>query len=87
MLVGTTPVAENNTIQEALVMVKKTGNFLLDILYYLIFGWQTKIGVAQDLPLFNTIKAEAEVGAAYVKYDLAVLKFRSFYQSWVDKVE
>lgn len=80
-----TPVAENETIINVLVMIKKTGNFLLDILYYLLFSWQSKSGLIQDLPIFDTIKVNG--GGAYVKHDQGVLKFREFYQGWVDKVE
>ncbi|ARV57257.1 hypothetical protein BZZ01_00210 [Nostocales cyanobacterium HT-58-2] len=79
------PVAENETISEVFVTVKKTGKFWLDIVYYLVFGLRSKSGATQDVPVFNTIKPDG--GGAYVKYDLGVLKFREFYQSWVDKVE
>lgn len=80
-----TPISENETIMNISIMIKKTGNLLLDVLYYFLFSRQSKSGSIQDLPIFDTIKADG--GGAYVKQDLGVLKFREFYQSWVDKVE
>jgi nitrite reductase/ring-hydroxylating ferredoxin subunit len=81
----TTPVAENNTIEQVLIMVKKTGKFWLDILYYVIFGLQNRATSAQDVPVWNTMKSDG--GRVFVKHDLTLLKFREFYQSWVDMAD
>lgn len=81
----TTPIAENQTIEQVLMMVKKTGKFWLDILYYVIFGLQSRATSAQDVPIWNTMKSDG--GRVYVKHDLTLLKFRQFYQSWVDKAD
>ncbi|MGH7998620.1 MAG: aromatic ring-hydroxylating dioxygenase subunit alpha, partial [Brasilonema sp.] len=80
-----TPVAENKTNLVRLFMVKKTGKFWLDIPYRAFFSWRTETGYAQDLQMWNHMKPNA--GGVYVKHDWLVLKFRKFYQSWVDKVE
>ena len=85
MLQGVTPVGENNTTGHFLFAIKRTGFFLLDILFYAIFSWQNKIIFAQDIPIWNT--QNDDMGGAYVKHDRPVLKLREFYQSWVDKVE
>jgi hypothetical protein len=78
-------VAENNTIEQVLIMVKKTGKFWLDILYYVIFGLQNQATSAQDVPVWNTMKSDG--GRVFVKHDLTLLKFREFYQIWVDKAD
>lgn len=85
MLVCATPVNENNTIREFLLMVKKTGNFLLDIPNYLILSSQSKTTSDEDLPLWYDMKLD--MNGVHVKHDFVVLKFRDFYQDWVDKVE
>jgi len=85
VLSGITPVAENKTTWQVLLMVKKTGKFWLDIPYYVVFGWQSKSSTAQDIPVWNTLKPDG--GGTYVKHDRVLLKFRDFYQSWVDKAE
>ncbi len=83
-LLWTTPIAERKTVAHLLAMVKKTGNFLLDIPTHIIFGWQSKISTGQDVSIWNS--EEPDAGGAYVKLDRATLKFREFYQRWVDKV-
>jgi aminopyrrolnitrin oxygenase len=85
LLSGITPISENETIWQMLITVKKTGSFWKDLLYYALFGLQGIVSGAQDLPVWNTLKSDG--GRAYTKHDLGVLKFREFYQSWVNKVE
>lgn len=86
LLFCTTPVADNKTTAYFLVMIRKTGKFWLDILYFLLFSWQAKTSFGkEDIPVFNKLKTDA--GGAYVKHDRGILKFREFYQRWVDKVE
>ncbi|KAB8315221.1 Rieske 2Fe-2S domain-containing protein [Tolypothrix campylonemoides VB511288] len=85
LLLCTTPVNENNTILECLLMQKKTGKFWRDRLYYLIMTEDFKKTTQEDLPVWNTMKPD--VGRVYCKHDQGILKFRNFYQSWVDKVE
>lgn len=81
----TTPIAENKTIGHYLMTLKKTGKFWRDIPFYLLFGWQSRVVSAQDLSVWNTLKSDG--GGAYVKHDRGVVKYRKFYQRWVDKVE
>jgi len=81
----TTPITESKTVQEILMMIKKTDNFLLNIFNYLFFGVFSKFGVEQDMPVWDTINTE--MGGAYIESDLGVLKYREFYQRWVKKVE
>ncbi|GAB1540586.1 hypothetical protein NUACC21_32550 [Scytonema sp. NUACC21] len=85
LLVGMTPIAEKKSIQHILVMVKKTGNFWLDIFHYVVFSLQNRLGTKDDMPIYDN--SNQNFGVAYVKNDLGVLKFREFYQRWVDKVE
>ena len=86
LLFCATPVADNKTTAHFLVMIRKTGNFLLDILYFCLFSLQAKIAFgAEDIPVFNNLKSDA--GGVYVKHDRGILKFREFHQRWVDKVE
>jgi hypothetical protein len=86
LLFGATPVANNNTVAHFLVMIRKTGNFWLDMLYLLLFSWQSKTAFGkEDIPIFNNLNTDA--GRAYVKHDRGILKFREFYQRWVDKVK
>ena len=81
LLTALTPIAENKTVWQLLVMLKKTGKPWMDILY----GLQGQVNSALDVPVWDTMKPDG--GGAYVKADRGILKFREFYQSWVDKVE
>ncbi|MDZ8084402.1 MAG: Rieske 2Fe-2S domain-containing protein [Nostoc sp. DedQUE12b] len=86
VLFSATPIADNNTTAHFLVMVRKTGNFWLDMLYLLLFSWQSKTAFGkEDIPIFNNLDTDA--GKAYVKHDRGILKFREFYQRWVNKIE
>jgi phenylpropionate dioxygenase-like ring-hydroxylating dioxygenase large terminal subunit len=80
-----TPVAENETILRRLIAVKKTGNFLLDKFSRAFVPWLQNATFAEDVPILRDINPDA--GKAHVHHDWLLLKFRKFYQSWVDKVE
>jgi nitrite reductase/ring-hydroxylating ferredoxin subunit len=84
LLFCTTPVTENMTIAHYLVTLKKTGKFWLDILYFLLLGWQIKMVIGtEDIPVLSDLKSDG--GGAYVRHDRGILKFREFYQRWVNK--
>ena len=85
LLSSFTPVDENKTNMISWILYKKTGNFCLDRFYAAFIAGRIQATVVQDIPIWNTIKPSA--GKVYVKDDWLLLKFRSFYQSWVDKVE
>lgn len=79
------PVSNDEIVLQALVMINKTGNFLLDLIFYIIFGFVNKAIGIKDKPILDTINANA--GGAFIETDIPVLKFREFYQGWVNKVE
>jgi nitrite reductase/ring-hydroxylating ferredoxin subunit len=85
VLISTTPLTDKETVANVFIMVKKTGNFFLNLLYYVVFGLQTKATGLEDIPLWSTMNPNA--GGCFVKHDLGVLKYRKFYQSWVERVE
>ena len=84
-LVTVTPVAEHYTIQQNLLLVKKTGKFGPDLAQYTAFGLQTILSGLQDVPIWNNMLAEG--GGAYSKNDRGVLEFRKFYQKWIERSE
>ncbi|BAZ21974.1 putative dioxygenase Rieske iron-sulfur component [Kalymmatonema gypsitolerans NIES-4073] len=85
VMLGSTPINANHSIGVALVRVKKTGNFLLDIIFYMLFAWQSKVSSKKDLPIWGTMKIDG--GKIFVKDDYLLLKFREFYRKWIDKAE
>jgi aminopyrrolnitrin oxygenase len=84
VLLAPCPVTETYTIQEILLMVRKTGKFWLDPFYYLLFCLHNRFGTFQDLPLYDYSNLDA--GGVHVENDFGVLKFREFYQGWVNRV-
>ena len=84
-LVVLTPIAENKVILHLIFSVRKTGNLILDLVNYLNFGLYSMFVTQQDVPIWNTLNPDG--GGAYVQTDYEVLKFREFYQSWVNRVE
>lgn len=84
-LVAVTPVAEMETVQQVLLLVKKTGSWWRNLAYYALFGLQTKGSGMQDVPIWNRMKPDG--GGAYTKNDRGVLEFRKFYEKWVEIAE
>nr|APZ79608.1 FisB2 [Fischerella sp. SAG 46.79]AQY10087.1 NifO1 [Fischerella sp. SAG 46.79] len=85
LFVNVTPVSENRTIWHVLITIKKTGNLWLDLISYIVFGWQNKAAALEDKLIYANISADTT--GAFLKSDQPVLKFRHFYQSWVAKVQ
>lgn len=79
------PISNDEIVLQGLVTINKTGNFLLNLLFYIIFGLVTEVLGLKDKPILDTINNN--VGGAFIKTDKPVLKFREFYQTWVEKVE
>ena len=85
IMVASTPVSNLQTIVHVLVKVKKTGQFWLDMIYRIMFDWQTRTSGTEDAFIWNNMNIDK--GGTYVKHDQLVLKFREFYQKWVNNVE
>jgi phenylpropionate dioxygenase-like ring-hydroxylating dioxygenase large terminal subunit len=85
VLLGITPTAERQTTQRGWALVKKTDKRWKTLFYFLLFYAQNRGGTAQDIPIYNTTAAGGN--NIYVKYDNGVLRFRKYYQWWVDRVD
>ena len=85
LLLATTPIKPNRTVQHIAVAVETTGRFWRDLLRYLVNRIEITVASNQDLPIFNTIQPD-DASGVYVKSDFGVLRFRKHYQSWVDRV-
>lgn len=84
-LLTVTPVSKNRTLWHLVSATLKTGNLLLDPVLHAGFTVSNYLATGDDQLILNTI--DQSKGGAYTKLDKGVLRFRSFYQSWVDKVE
>lgn len=85
LMVSTTPINESKTISHIFIMVKKPSRFWLILPYLMVFGLQPRLTVMEDLPFWNNMQPDG--GGAYVIHDHVLLKFREFYQKWVDKID
>ncbi len=85
IFVGTTPISESETMRHTWLIMNKTGSFLMDIIKYLSSSERNKRAAKEDLAIWETMNTD--IGGAYIKHDEELLKFRKFYQRWVDKVE
>lgn len=83
LMVATTPVDKVNTMVRISLMVKKTNKFWLNFLYCILFRLQPRASALEDLPVWNTMKPDG--GGSYVEHDYLILKFREFYQKWINK--
>lgn len=78
------PIDEYETVWHGTMAFKKTNKIWMDALNYIVFGLQTKTSTIQDVAIWNTMDSEG--GRFFTRYDQGVLKFRTFYRTWVDKV-
>jgi len=85
VLMGVTPIGPYRTTQQGWALVKKTNKHWKTFLYLMLFYAQNRGGTMQDIPIYNTTATGRD--AAYVRYDSALVKYRRYYQSWVDRVD
>ncbi|WP_394829175.1 Rieske 2Fe-2S domain-containing protein [Pendulispora albinea] len=78
-----TPVDTRENVMHALIAIPRRGRFR-DLANYVLFGLQTKSAAGADVQLWNAMKPDG--GGAFSRYDSLVLKYRSFYKQWVDRV-
>jgi hypothetical protein len=78
-----TPVDHRRTSQLGWAAVRRTGRAWRTLFNLLVLYGQSRVGTGQDLPIYDT--TEAAAGGFHVPYDSGVLKFRRYYQSWVDR--
>ena len=85
VLLGVTPTADRKTTQRGWALVKKTDKRWKTLFYFLLFYAQNRGGTMQDVPIYNTTATGGN--NVYVRYDNILVKFRRYYQSWVDRVD
>ncbi|WP_406504786.1 Rieske 2Fe-2S domain-containing protein [Streptomyces sp. NBC_00212] len=85
LLLATTPIAPNRTVQHIAVTIERTGRFWPDLLHYAISRLEVTAASNQDLPVFNTIEPGDRHGI-YLERDRGVRTFRKHYQQWVERV-
>ncbi|MER7844814.1 Rieske 2Fe-2S domain-containing protein [Kitasatospora sp. NPDC096077] len=85
LLLATTPIAPNRTIQHITAAVATTGPRWRDLRNYLVNRLEITFASNQDLPIFDTIEPGDRHGI-YLERDRGVLRFRKYYQEWVDRV-
>lgn len=85
LLLATTPIRPNCTVQHIAVAVERVDGYWRNLMHYLVNRLEITFASKQDLPIFNTIEPGDRHGI-YLERDRAVLRFRKYYQSWVNKV-
>jgi aminopyrrolnitrin oxygenase len=85
VLMGITPTGPYRTAQRGWALVKKTNKHWKTFLHLMLFYAQNRGGTMQDIPIYNTTATGKD--ATYTRYDSALIKYRRYYQSWVDRVD
>jgi aminopyrrolnitrin oxygenase len=79
LLLSTSPINQDTTVQHIKVMFAKTSSSLLRDLYYsMLSSLQIKLTSDQDMPIFKDI-SETE-NPIYVSYDDVVIKYRNYFE-------
>jgi rieske (2Fe-2S) protein len=82
LILATTPIGRNYTIQHIAVSTNKSGRTIVDLLNYTAHRIEVMAAAKQDVPIFNTIRPDDYHGI-YTRSDRALRNLRKFYQSWV----
>lgn len=85
LLLATTPIAPNRTVQHIAVAVESSGGVLRGLRSYLANRIEIQYTSNQDLPIFDTSEPGDNHGI-YTHRDRGVLHFRKYYESWVQRV-
>ncbi|WP_406504790.1 Rieske 2Fe-2S domain-containing protein [Streptomyces sp. NBC_00212] len=85
VLMGITPTGAHRTTQRGWALVKKGNKDWKTFLYFLLFYAQNRGGTRQDIPIYDTTATGGN--PTYVRYDSTLVKYRRYYQSWVDRVD
>lgn len=83
-LLGITPVARNDTVFQGWSLVRRSGRWW-DPFAYLVYRIEHWRGTLEDLGIYRNVEDPAT--GVPVKYDYSVLKFRKYYQTWVERAE
>ncbi|CAM5492514.1 Rieske 2Fe-2S domain-containing protein OS=Streptomyces tendae OX=1932 GN=GUR47_28020 PE=4 SV=1 [Streptomyces tendae] len=83
VIMGIVPEGDRATRQVGWAGVRRTGRWHRTLFHYVLFWVQNRAGTFQDVPVYDSTRnAQPTV---YVRYDNGLLRFRRYYQSWVDR--
>lgn len=83
VLMSVTPVGPYRTHQRGWALARKSDRAGRTLLHSLLFYAQSRGGTRQDIPVYNTTATGRD--STYVRYDSALVKYRRYYQAWVDR--
>ncbi|MFC3892462.1 Rieske 2Fe-2S domain-containing protein [Lentzea rhizosphaerae] len=84
VLLAIVPTADRVTTQVGWAGARRTGAGLRTLFNLIMLYGQSRAGTAQDIPIYDT--TEADEGTLRTPLDNGVLRFRKYYQQWVDVV-
>ena len=84
VLMGTVPHDDRTTRQIGWAGVRRTGRGYRTLINLLLFYVQNRAGTRQDIPIYDSTRTAQRT--VYVRYDNGLLRFRRYYQTWVDRV-
>lgn len=82
-LLGIRPVGAGRTVFEGWTLVRRSGRPLRDVMTFLAYRAQHRLGTHEDLRIYAHASETAR--SVPVRYDQAVLRFRRHYRDWVDR--
>ncbi|MFF3996598.1 Rieske 2Fe-2S domain-containing protein [Streptomyces cyaneofuscatus] len=84
VIMGIVPEGDRATRQIGWAGVRRTGRWPRTLFNYALFWVQNRAGTFQDVPVYDSTRNAQRT--VYVRYDNGLLRFRRYYQSWVDRV-
>lgn len=85
VLMGTVPVDDRRTRQVGWAGVRRTGRWSRTLMNLVLFWVQNRAGTWQDIPIYDSTRTAQPT--VYVRYDAGLMRFRRYYQHWVEKAE
>jgi len=83
VLMGVTPTGDRDTTQVGWAGVRRTGRAWRTAARLALFWVQNRAGTRQDVPIYDTTVTDDT--ALCVRYDNGVMRFRRWYQDWVER--
>jgi len=83
VLMGTVPEDDRVTRQIGWAGVRRTGRWYRTLANLALFYVQNRAGTLQDIPIYNSTRTAQPT--VYVRYDNGLLRFRRYYQRWVER--
>lgn len=85
VLMALVPESDRSTRQVGWAGVRRTGRWPRTLFNLVLFYVQNRVGTWQDIPIYDSTRTAQPM--LYVRYDNGLMRFRRYYQRWVQRAQ